>query len=86
MDGSQYVHKSRSGSIEMLPGWLGSVLAGTLVGNPMYTSSTNGPTLVQKEKSEENTPKISLTQDLLEKDLLPEVAMECLLMTIKFYI
>ena len=72
MDGS--FSKSRSGSIEMLPGWLGSVLSGTLMENPIYTSSTNGPILVQKEKSEETKPKISLTQDLLEKDLLPEVA------------
>ena len=84
MDGS--FSKSRSGSAEMLPGWLGSVLSGTLVGNSIYTSPTNGPPLVQKEKSEDNKPKISFTQDLIEKDLLPEVVTKCLLITTKFYI
>ena len=70
MDGS--FSKSRSGSIE--PGWLESVLSGTLMANPIYASSANGPISVQKEKSVETKPKISLNQDLLEKDLLPEVA------------
>ena len=82
MDGS--FSKSRSGSIEMLPGWLGSVLSGTLVGNPMYTSTANGRPLLQKEASDENNPKTSVTQDYLEKDLLPEVIVQLILAILHF--
>ena len=82
MDGS--FSKSRSGSIEMLPGWLGSVLSGTLVGNPMYTSTANGRPLLQKEAPDENNPKTSVTQDYLEKDLLPEVIVQLILTILHF--
>ena len=51
MDGS--FTKSRSGSIEFLPGWLGSVLSGTLGKDPTK-SFHSGESISQKSHSSEN--------------------------------
>ena len=72
MDGS--FTKSRSGSIEMLPGWLGSVLSGTLVTGPVHGISS-GQTILQKDRLNENKAVIPLskTENVSEKDPLLEV-------------
>ena len=67
MDGN--FSKSRSGSTEMLPGWLGSVLSGTLLSGPTATSINSGQTLRLKSRSDENKTKDLV--NLLEDDLLP---------------
>ena len=67
--------KSRSGSIEMLPGWLGSVLSGTLGGTPANPSISNVQISPQREKSDQTRnqqPSVDF-EELLEKDILPEV-------------
>lgn len=72
MDGS--FTKSRSGSAEMFPGWLGSVLSGTLGPSPVYGISS-GQTMLHKDKLDENKAVISLgkTENVFEKDSLPQV-------------
>ena len=68
--------KSRSGSIEMLPGWLGSVLSGTLGGTPANPSISNVQISPQREKSVQTRnqhPSVDF-EELLEKDILPEVS------------
>ena len=67
MDGN--FSKSRSGSTEMLPGWLGSVLSGTLLSGPTATSINSGQTLRLKSRSDENKTKDLV--NFLEDDLLP---------------
>ena len=69
------VCKSRSGSIEMLPGWLGSVLSGTLGGTSANPSIGNVQLSPPKDKSEETRFQESPLgfEELLDKDMLPEV-------------
>ena len=62
--------KSRSGSVEMLPGWLGAVLEGKLGPNPTNINASNSQKPLKKD---ENTPKTSITHSYLNKDILPEV-------------
>ena len=73
MDGS--FTKSRSGSVEMFPGWLGSVLSGTPLGpNHVYGISSGKP-LTQRDKLDENKAATTLgkTENFFEKDSVPEV-------------
>ena len=71
-------NKSRSGSIEILPGWLGSVLSGTLVGNPPNSSINNVQISPQNDKSDKRKNQQSPLdfEELLDKDILPEVILE----------
>ena len=59
----------------MLPGWLGSVLSGTLVGTPANPSIGNVQLSPPKDKSEETRFQESPLdlEELLDKDMLPEV-------------
>ena len=60
----------------MLPGWLGSVLSGTLGGTPGNPSISNVQISPQREKSGQTRnqqPSVDF-EELLEKDILPEVS------------
>ena len=60
----------------MLPGWLGSVLSGTLGGTPANPSISNVQISPQREKSVQTRnqhPSVDF-EELLEKDILPEVS------------
>ena len=72
------VCKSRSGSIEMLPGWLGSVLSGTLGGTPSNPSINNVQLSPKNKRSEEQKSHYSPLdfEELLDKDMLPEVSIK----------
>ena len=72
--------KSSSGSIEIVPGWLGSVLSGTLVGNPPNPSVHNVQLPSQKENFDDRKNQQSPLEfeELLDKDILPEVILNYL--------
>ena len=59
----------------MLPGWLGSVLSGTLGGTSANPSIGNVQLSPPKDKSEETRFQESPLgfEELLDKDMLPEV-------------
>ena len=62
----------------MLPGWLGSVLSGTLGGTSTNPSIGNVQLSPPKDKSEETRFQESPLgfEELLDKDMLPEVNMQ----------